>query len=54
MDAYAGKMGVEASSLRFMFDGERITAEGTPELLEMEDEDQIQVTSQQTGGKKAE
>jgi small ubiquitin-related modifier len=49
-DAYATRLGVPVTSLTFRFDGERITAEHTPKMLEMEDEDMIEVLMQQVGG----
>ncbi len=49
-DAYATRLGVPTTSLTFRFDGERITGENTPKMLEMEDEDMIEVLMQQVGG----
>uniref|UniRef100_A0A1B6F8I9 Small ubiquitin-related modifier n=1 Tax=Cuerna arida TaxID=1464854 RepID=A0A1B6F8I9_9HEMI len=48
--SYSDKVGVPVSSLRFLFDGRRITDEDTPKSLEMEDEDVIEVFQEQTGG----
>ena len=48
--AYAQRKGVEEQSLRFLLDGERIDADNTPKMLELEDEDQIDCVLQQTGG----
>lgn len=50
MDAYAEKQGKSVSSLRFLFDGDRINATDTPEKLGMENEDVIDVRSFQVGG----
>ena len=50
-DAYASRLGVPENSLTFRFDGERITGENTPKMLEMQDEDMIEVLMQQTGGR---
>jgi len=36
--------------IRFRFDGQAINQEDTPNKLEMEDEDTIDVFTQQTGG----
>ena len=38
---YAQVKGIEESSLCFMLDGERVGDDDTPELLELEDDDQI-------------
>jgi small ubiquitin-related modifier len=48
--AYAQRKGVEASSIRFLLDGERINDTDTPKMLELEDEDQIDCVLQQVGG----
>ena len=50
MDAYADKQGKTVSSLRFLFDGERINPTDTPDKLGMEHEDIIDVRSFQVGG----
>jgi small ubiquitin-related modifier len=50
MDAYCGRVGVDATSVRFLFDGERLTREQTPGELDMEDEDEIDAMIQQVGG----
>ena len=50
MDAYAARMGVSVNSYRFTFDGQRLTPDTTPKMLEMEDEDQIEVQLEQVGG----
>ena len=49
-EAYASRKGVSAEMVRFMFDGNRITAEDTPKMLEMEDNDIINVMLTQVGG----
>ena len=48
--AYAERRGVQTQSLRFMLDGERIQADATPKMLELEDQDQIDALLEQTGG----
>ncbi|KAL9185563.1 hypothetical protein ACHAXT_003340 [Thalassiosira profunda] len=48
--AYAQRKGVEAASLRFLLDGERIGPDETPKMLELEDEDQIDCVLAQVGG----
>jgi small ubiquitin-related modifier len=49
-DAYATRVGVPVKNFRFLFDGERVTGEHTPKMLEMEDEDMIEVRMDQVGG----
>lgn len=49
-NAYAQRKGVEASSLRFLLDGERISGDESPKMLELEDEDQIDCVLAQVGG----
>ena len=41
MDAYCARVGKEAGSIRFLFDGDRIAPDATPNELGMEDEDEI-------------
>merc|ERR1719200_79426 len=41
MNAYCSRVGKDMSTVRFLFDGERIQNEATPEQLDMEDEDEI-------------
>ena len=40
-DTYAQRKGIQSSSLRFLLDGEKIGAEQTPKMLELDDQDQI-------------
>mmetsp|Transcript_34610 Transcript_34610/g.83923 ORF Transcript_34610/g.83923 Transcript_34610/m.83923 type:complete len:96 (-) Transcript_34610:177-464(-) len=47
---YARDKNVQLSSLRFLFDGERIEEKDTPKTLEMEDGDQVDVFLEQLGG----
>ncbi len=49
-DAYSARRGLTASQLRFMLDGERIKADDTPKMLEIEDNDQIDVMLETVGG----
>lgn len=49
-EAYASRKGVSVEMVRFMFDGNRMNAEDTPKMLEMEDNDIINVVLQQVGG----
>jgi len=48
--AWCGRQAVSQSSVRFLYDGRRITPDQTPELLGMEEDDIIDVALQQTGG----
>lgn len=48
---YSERVGVPMTSLRFLFNGKRITDIETPKMLEMEDEDVIEVFQRQDGGK---
>ena len=50
MDAYCTRQGLANNQCRFIFDGERIKDEDTPENLEMENGDEIDVMVEQTGG----
>merc|ERR1712190_251494 len=50
MDAYCSRLGLTAAQVRFMVDGERISADDTAEKLGLEDEDLIDVAMEQTGG----
>eukprot|EP00579_Thalassiosira_antarctica_P021005 CAMPEP_0201963038 /NCGR_PEP_ID=MMETSP0904-20121228/9025_1 /ASSEMBLY_ACC=CAM_ASM_000553 /TAXON_ID=420261 /ORGANISM="Thalassiosira antarctica, Strain CCMP982" /LENGTH=114 /DNA_ID=CAMNT_0048509561 /DNA_START=271 /DNA_END=615 /DNA_ORIENTATION=+ len=49
-DTYAQRKGVQASSLRFLLDGDRIQPDATPKLLELDDQDQIDCMLEQSGG----
>ena len=48
--AYAQRKGVDEKTLRFMLDGDRVGDNDTPDSLELEDNDQIDVMQEQTGG----
>jgi small ubiquitin-related modifier len=48
--SYSEQIGVPCSSLRFVFDGKRLSDTDTPNSLEMEDGDLIEVYQEQTGG----
>ncbi|CAH8279807.1 unnamed protein product, partial [Arabidopsis lyrata] len=50
MHAYSAKVGVEMSTLRFLFDGNRIKLNQTPNELGLEDEDEIEAFGEQLGG----
>ncbi|QRV95876.1 ubiquitin-like Rad60 SUMO-like protein [Ceratobasidium sp. AG-Ba] len=48
--AYAAKVGKDISTIRFLYDGNRINDEDTPASLEMENDDTIDVMVEQVGG----
>merc|ERR1711933_661418 len=50
MDVYCSRLGLRASQVRFMVDGERILPDDTAERLGLEDEDLIEVAMEQTSG----
>lgn len=50
MDAYCARQGVNASTVRFLFDGDRIQDSATPADLRMDDGDTIDAMVEQTGG----
>ncbi|XP_064404754.1 small ubiquitin-related modifier 3-like [Halichondria panicea] len=50
MQAYCDRQGFQLSTIRFVFDGNSVGPECTPNALEMDDEDTIEVFQQQTGG----
>ncbi len=50
MDAYCSRQGLSNTQCRFIFDGERVKDDDTPENLEMENGDEIDVMVEQTGG----
>ena len=49
-EAYAQRRGLSADTLRFSLDGNRITGEETPKMLELEENDQIDALLQVVGG----
>ncbi|KIK68460.1 hypothetical protein GYMLUDRAFT_35882 [Collybiopsis luxurians FD-317 M1] len=48
--AYANKVGKDVNSIRFLYDGSRISEADTPASLDMEDNDTIDVMVEQVGG----
>ena len=50
MDAYCTRQGLSSTQCRFIFDGERLKDDDTPDKLEMENGDEIDVMVEQTGG----
>ena len=49
MNAYCQRQGVSLQAVRFLFDGSRVNSTQTPESLEMEDGDVIDVMMEQAG-----
>ncbi|KAM9485931.1 small ubiquitin-related modifier 1 [Salvelinus alpinus] len=49
-ESYSQRQGVHMSTLRFLFEGQRISDNHTPKELGMEDQDVIEVYQEQTGG----
>lgn len=50
MHAYCDRQKMIQSTIRFVFDGNRIKETDTPKSFDMEDNDAIEVFSQQSGG----
>ena len=50
MDAFCQRSGKAPNSVRFLYEGDRIQPTCTPEELEMEDGDTIDVMAEQVGG----
>ena len=50
MHAYCDRQKLVINTIRFVFDGNRINESDTPNALDMEDGDTIEVFSQQSGG----
>eukprot|EP01054_Gregarina_sp_Poly1_P005857 Gregarina_sp_Poly_1__5856@NODE_3087_length_1394_cov_831_048229_g1956_i0_p2_GENE_NODE_3087_length_1394_cov_831_048229_g1956_i0NODE_3087_length_1394_cov_831_048229_g1956_i0_p2_ORF_typecomplete_len112_score26_47Rad60SLD/PF11976_8/1_2e27ubiquitin/PF00240_23/0_0039FERM_N/PF09379_10/0_22_NODE_3087_length_1394_cov_831_048229_g1956_i010011336 len=50
MSTYCARLGQSMDAVRFLYDGERIRGEHTPEELGMEDNDLIDAMVQQVGG----
>lgn len=48
--AYCDKKGISSASVRFLFDGQRLNPDDTPEKLQMEDDDVIDALLEQVGG----
>ncbi|KAH7102439.1 ubiquitin-like protein [Auriculariales sp. MPI-PUGE-AT-0066] len=48
--AYANKVGKDVSSIRFLYEGNRLNDDDTPHTLDMEDGDTIDVMVEQVGG----
>ncbi|KAL6942719.1 SUMO protein smt3 [Hanseniaspora osmophila] len=50
MQAFANRQGKDVNSLKFVFEGVRITGDHTPDDLAMEENDMIEVYREQLGG----
>ncbi|KAI8062215.1 ubiquitin-related domain-containing protein [Gongronella butleri] len=50
MDAYCDRQGKAPGSVRFLYDGNRVLPVNTPDELDMEDGDTIDVMVEQIGG----
>ena len=50
-EIYAYDLNGIAETMRFHLDGARLTGDETPEELDLEDNDHIQVMTEQTGGR---
>lgn len=50
MEAFCKRQGKSIDSLRFLYEGQRLTSESTPDSLEMEDGDLIEAHREQVGG----
>lgn len=52
MDAFYQRLGLQAGSVRFNYDGNRVSPDQTPASLNMEENDTIDAMIEQTGGNK--
>ena len=50
MNAYCSRQNLDQGQMVFLYDGERISPENTPEQLGMEDNDEIDAMIHQIGG----
>jgi len=50
MDAFCDRQGKDPKSVRFLFDGQRVRPEDSPETLDMQDGDTLEVHQEQIGG----
>ena len=48
--AYCQRKGVEAKSVKFLFEGKRVKETDTPKMLELEENDQIDAMIEVVGG----
>ncbi|KAI9669882.1 MAG: hypothetical protein M1831_006917 [Alyxoria varia] len=50
MEAFCERSGKNRQSVRFLFDGQRVTTDDTPDTLDMADGDTLEVHQEQIGG----
>ncbi|GAB7348483.1 hypothetical protein MBLNU459_g6892t1 [Dothideomycetes sp. NU459] len=50
MDAFCERQGKTPSSVRFLFDGQRVNPTDNPDSLDMQDGDTLEVHQEQLGG----
>jgi len=50
MDAFCDRQGKSPNSVRFLFDGTRVQGQDSPESLDMQDGDTLEVHQEQIGG----
>lgn len=50
MNAFCERQGKDSKTVRFLFEGTRVTAQDTPETLDMNDGDTLEVHQEQIGG----
>ena len=50
MDAFCERQGKAPTSVRFLFDGQRVNPTDNPETLDMQDGDTLEVHQEQIGG----
>ncbi|KAF2738987.1 putative ubiquitin-like modifier [Polyplosphaeria fusca] len=50
MDAFCDRQGKSANSVRFLFDGQRVQPTDSPDTLDMQDGDTLEVHQEQIGG----
>ncbi|KAF2645269.1 ubiquitin-like protein-like protein SMT3 [Massarina eburnea CBS 473.64] len=50
MDAFCDRQGKNISSVRFLFDGQRVQPDDSPDALDMQDGDTLEVHQEQIGG----
>ncbi|SPO04214.1 related to ubiquitin-like protein modifier [Cephalotrichum gorgonifer] len=51
MRAFCDRQGKKMESVRFLFEGARVQTEDTPDTLEMQDGDTLEVHQEQIGGR---
>ncbi|KAK6843211.1 hypothetical protein PG990_004866 [Apiospora arundinis] len=50
MNAFCERQGKNMASVRFLFEGQRVQPTDTPDTLEMQDSDTLEVHQEQVGG----